>query len=234
MKTFRRVVAAVGVAVLAIVLSGCVKAESSVELREDGTLTLTIEQTISKDSIEDATGYTPDQATDGIRDLIKTNYGEDFEDKTSITETDDSVIATFTQEGTYDNQGVHLPDDQSLPMSTQVKDGKIDFILDITTYAEDNGFRTAEAFQKYYSEFTFSVTFPGAVDGENTNGTVNGRTVTWDTEKTLELINSGSGYKASGSQGGTPVFLFVLGGALIVGVIVGLLVIYRVKVTKRK
>jgi len=200
------------VAVLALLLTGCLKLDMDLAIGSDDTVSGSIVFGVSKDVLE-LTGGSAEDLLGG-----ETPFPSDQPGVTAQPYDDGDFAG---QEFTFDGVPIAEFSDQEDPDAlTIVREGdtfEVSGVLDLSSGATGATGPDAEQFFSS-AEIRVAITFPGEVI--EANGDVDGNTVAWEPNfgERLELQAVGSAIDSGGDSNTT--MLLVIGGAVIVVIIV--------------
>lgn len=242
-STERRIPAvqrALGGVLLAVVLTGCVKIDSQLELHADDTADGSVVVALSKD-LANVAGSLGGQDLGALFDQVGPGIPEGTESEPY--EDDDYVGQRYEFEGTALSE-ISRPDagfsivhsgeefvvEGLLPMSRMTPEGMNPEDLGDSGFGDQLGGLDLGNFEDLMDsmEVQLQITFPGRV--LEANGEIDGDTVTWrpvpgeDLEIMARAADSGGG----GGMGDTPVWIWIVVAAVVViGMVVLLLALSR-------
>lgn len=219
----RKALATVGMGALALTLSGCMKLDVALELSNDDTVDGTMivgfdksmadfmgEQydTMIDDMLNETSGDFPDDATSEPYDDGEYQGAKYTFDAVPLEEFNDSDFAITHEGGEWEFVG-------SLDTTEDAVGGSPDDLGELGGMGDMSGMVDFD--------MRIAVTFPGEV--LETNGTVDGTTVTWSPEfgDSTEMRATAS---ETGGGDGPPVWLWILIGAVALAALVGGLFLY--------
>jgi len=223
--TFRTATRLLGIAALAVLLSGCLKATQELTLHEDDTVDGTVVFAVNKQFL-DMAGVTAD---DFLKEITQGEGpvpgGVDFE--TAPYEDDEFIGSEFTFEGAplsaFSDAG---EGDISIVREgdTFVVSGTLDATSeDLDPSGTPGGQAILDSF-----DVRISVTFPGEVESAP-GGEIDGNTVTWSPKlgESTEISARGSAVASGGGSGAN--LWILLGAALVLIVVVVIVLVLRKK-----
>lgn len=221
----RRVRLALGAAVLAVALAGCMKVDMQLDVHTDDTIDGSMIFAVNR-SLTDVMGGTDamlDDLLGDTTDLPEGSTSEPYEDgefvgaKYTFT---DAPLSTFDDGETEGLQIVHEGNEFILT-------GAVD--LSETTTGDLEGLEgTFEGIMEGF-DVRISVTFPGEVIEHN--GDLDGTTVTW-VPQPGDNVELSARAEDSGGAGGLPIWGWILIAAAIVAVLIGALFYFSRNRTK--
>jgi hypothetical protein len=221
-SVFRTAARLLGVVALTVLLSGCLKATQELTLNEDDTVDGTVIFAVNKEFLEMA-GVSADdflqQLTEGEGPLPT---GVEYE--TAPYEDDEFVGSEFTFSGAP--LSAFSGGNGELGITREGDEFVVAGTLDATSEELDpTGTPGAEQILESF-DVRISVTFPG--DVSESNGEVDGTTVSWAPElgATTEISARGS---AIATGGGGVLLMILIGAAILVVIVLLLLVLMRKK-----
>jgi hypothetical protein len=198
-------------AISAVVLTGCVRVQVDLELQSDDTVDGTMVL-----ALQSGVGELLDTTDPELADQLFGDAAEPFNDAVIDTYQLDDYVG---QKVTFEGQPI-----AKLALGTGdltvTRDGNLyvlDGVIDATEAA--NGADIPAS-----ADITLSVTFPGPVYEHN--GTLEGRTVTWDLTTTPDQLHA-EGAAAQSTTGAPPWLAGAIGGALLLGVALLLVIALR-------
>jgi hypothetical protein len=222
--TIRRSARLLGIAAMAVLLSGCLKLDQALTLNEDDTVDGEVVFAFDKGLLEMSGASADDfmeQTTEGEGPLPE---GVEFE--TEPYEDDDYVGQKFTFEGAP-LSAFSEAEGSDLSITREGDTFVVTGALDASSEDLDpTGTPGAEEILGSF-DVRIAITFPGEV--EEATGEIDGNTVTWTPElgETTEISARGSAV-ASGGGGGSavtwiviPAVLLLLGGIVVLAVVLG-------------
>jgi hypothetical protein len=223
---YRTATRALGIAVLAVVLSGCLKATQELTLHEDDTVDGTIVFAVNKQFLDMAQISADDFLKEITQGEGPVPGGVDFE--TAPYEDDEFIGSEFTFEGAP-LSAFNDPEAGDLAIVREGDTFVVSGTLDASTEDLDpTGTPGADQLLESF-DVRISITFPGEV--EEASGEIDGTTVTWTPAlgETTEISARGSAIGSGGGSGGGATLWIVLGAIAVLVVIVIAVVMGRKK-----
>jgi hypothetical protein len=217
-RTLRTAWRPLGIAALAVLLSGCLKATQELTLNPDDTVDGTVVFAVNKAFLEMA-GITAD---DFLQEVTQGDgpVPQGVEYDTAPYEDDDFVGSEFTFEGAP-LAAFNDPGSGDLAIAREGDVFVVSGTLDATSEELDpTGTPGAQQILDSF-DVRISVTFPGEV--ESATGEIDGKTVTWTPAlgETTEISARGSAVASGGGVGALPLILI---GIVVVLVVIALVI----------
>ena len=202
-----------------LLLAGCVKFDTSMELKDENHIHLKATVGISKSMVGMSGGNLPPEFSDCSNS--KESAGVGSSDKAEKLEDEEYIGCTFTK----DTTAAELNKEPGMKVTFDEDEVSAQVSSDLF---RDSG-RSGEAIgATMFSDFKVSVTFPGKVVSHSGSSTVDGNTVTWTDPK--DLFSSSGLTAASKRSNGIPAWIWI--GAAVVGLAIAGAVV--VIVSKKK
>ena len=221
---------AIGISVLLLTVTGCTRAEYSVQIddKENGSSSFQVE--IERDGLEKALetyDLTTQEFLDQVKSSIEKNSSEEENLKFEIIDTDSTAGFKTSNFGS-------LKSDGNLQEMVEIDKDNAKVTLPLNTIILQALAGVAEP-EEVFSSFDVKIIFPGNVSQANYSGRIFGDTVTWGLEDVLASLEANEPLVATGSL--TPSLSpIVIGGGIVGGlliVVIMTLLLYRIG-SKRK
>jgi hypothetical protein len=224
-KRFRSVSRVAAVAALALLLTGCLKLDMDLQIQSDNTVDGSVVFAVSKDVLE-LTGGSAEDLLGG-----ETPFPSDVEGVTT-EEYDDGEFAgqQFNFDGVPIDQFAADPTSpDSLSIVREGDTFKVSGALDLSQGLSGATGATGAAQFFESAEIRIAITFPGEVI--ESNGEVDGNTVSWTPEfgERLDISATGSAVEGGGGSSTLLYVLIGLGAVLLIGIIVAVILSRRRK-----
>lgn len=199
-------------------LAGCFKGKVELTVNEnntiDGQMLIAVQA-----GIGDSLGMSDDE----LLDQMTSDTSEDFEGATVTDYNEDGYIGKVT---TFTNQPLDTFKGETDGSDISITREGDTFVVDGTWSTEDADTEGMDP-ATMGAEFTFSMTFPGAVTESNGTVSEDGKTVTWDLLDPPDTIHAEANATGGSSFPVLLIVLIVVGIAVIAAVITTLLVLRK-------